>query len=463
MSPQVLLIRPLCEGDEPEFAEPLGVERLAGYLRTHGVDGVSVFDRRLYQQERKAGRAHGSFWDDVRQRCAQQAPTLVGVSLMTASDVPDALRIMSRMRAWWPQARMVAGGLYVTTSPREAAARLPKGATLLSGEGETALLALARGEDVPDLILSPNDWAPAYRPFVERYAALGCSVNLQTSRGCPGSCAFCATPSLPRSLRLWQPRDLGLVADEIAHEAACLVASGLPPVFNFVDDDFGPLSRVEALADELTRREVRAAFALEMRVASLTGQPDLPARLSRLHEAGLTRVFIGVESLDEGTLRRWRKPYDVSALPQVVHAFEAAGVSLQPGYILWHADQTIAGARAEVEGLWRLGIYSHRAALSRLIVFEGCALARDGAPTPPLEGPGSWGLQPLSPTEEAFYQRFSEASSELTPLWLAAAIPEPYAAAEALLTGDTTRVDHIHRTLDDINRRSFELFMEMSA
>ena len=36
----VLLIRPLCEGDEPEFAEPLGIERLAGYLRAHGVPDV---------------------------------------------------------------------------------------------------------------------------------------------------------------------------------------------------------------------------------------------------------------------------------------------------------------------------------------------------------------------------------------------------------------------------------------
>ena len=93
MSSRVLLIRPLCEGEEPEFAEPLGIERLAGYLRLHGVNEVSVLDRRLYQQERKAGRAQGSFWDDVRQRYADAAPDIVGLSLMTASDVPDALRI----------------------------------------------------------------------------------------------------------------------------------------------------------------------------------------------------------------------------------------------------------------------------------------------------------------------------------------------------------------------------------
>lgn len=465
MSPRVLLIRPLCEGEEPEFAEPLGIERLAGYLRAHGVPEVLVLDRRLYQQEQRSGCVQRGFWNEVRQQCAEGAPSLVGLSLMTAADVPDALRIMSRARAWWPEARIVAGGLYVTTSPKEAAVRLPKGVTLLSGEGEEALLALAQDSTAepstaPGATLSPNDWAPAYRPYLERYAALGCSVNMQTSRGCPGACAFCATPLLPRSLRLWQPRDLCLVVDEIAHEAARFEAAGLPAIFNFVDDDFGPLERIEALADELRVRGLRIAFALEMRAASLIGQPDLAARLRRLHDAGLTRVFVGVESLSDQTLRRWHKPYDVAALPEVVGACEAAGISLQPGYILWHADQTIADARAEVQGLQELGIYSHRAALSRLIVFEGCALARTGSAG---SGPDAWGLQPLSPEAEAFYQRFSEATRELMPAWLQAAIAEPYAAAEAHLTGSTSRISQIHRTLSEVNARSFSLFMEMSS
>ena len=145
----------------------------------------------------------------------------------------------------------------------------------------------------------------------------------------------------------------------------------------------------------------------------------------------------------------------------MIEACATAGVSLQTGYILWHADQTVAGARAEVQALRKLGIYSHRAALSRLIVFEGCALAKAA---PPAGGePDSWGLQPLSPEADDFYRRFSKATSELMPTWLEAAIAEPYVAAEAHLTGDTARLAQIHRTLDEVNARSFDLFMEMSA
>ena len=452
--PHVLLIRPLCEGPEPEFAEPLGIERLAGYLHAARAADVTLMDRRLYQQERRAGESRGSFWTDVREACREAPPSMVGLSLMTSADVPDALRIISRVRSYWPDARLVAGGLFVTTNPREAAARLPRAITLLYGEGEPTLLALVQGEPTPDRTLSPDEWAMAYRPALERYAALGCAVNMQTSRGCPGRCTFCATPNLAPELRRWQPRDLVLVADEIEVEATRLVRAGLPPVFNFVDDDFGPLSRVEALADELARRRLRVAFALEMRVASLVGQPHLTKRLVRLHKAGLTRIFMGVESLNAQTLRKWHKPYDVEGLPAVLAACRGAGVTVQAGYILWHKGQTVEGAVAEVEGLARLGLYSHRAALSRLIVFEGCELAREGSDT--------GGLQPMDARSEEFYQRFCDQTVGLTQEWTVAAVAEPYATAQAFLTGDTRRLEGIRQTLRRVNEVSLSLFRELA-
>ena len=452
--PHVLLIRPLCEGDEPEFAEPLGIERLAGYLRAAGAAETTVLDRRLYQQERRAGLARSRFWDDVREACAGREPDVVGLSLMTSADVPDALRIISRMRSLYPAARLVAGGLYVTTDPKGAQARLPHAVTLLAGEGELSLLAFVTREPRRTETLTPDGWAPAYRPDLERYAALGCAVNMQTSRGCPGACTFCATPQLGTELRRWQPRSLSLVVDEMEAEAARLERAGLPAVFNFVDDDFGPLERVEELAYELRRRQLRVAFALEMRLASLIGQTDLAARLSKLHEAGLTRVFVGVESLNPGTLRRWHKAYDVTRLPEVLAACAEAGITLQAGYILWHADQTVTGACAEVEALARMGLYSHRAGLSRLIVFPGCALAEADS--------DSMGFQRMDALAERFYQQFCEQSQALARAWTSAALREPYEVAKAHLTGDETRVEALRHTLDEVNVRSLELFRRLA-
>lgn len=490
----VLLIRPLCEGDEPEFAEPLGIERLAGYLRERAACDVRIFDRRLYAAERRAGLARPDapgFYDEVHAAYAEtKGPSIVGLSLMTSADVPDARRIISRLGAHWPNALFVAGGLFVTTAPEVAAQRLPERVVLLRGEGEVQLLDLIRGtaprgEGLGEQFCSPgpahgsaphgegfglqpstpDDWAIPYRPHLERYGQLRCAVSIQASRGCSGACAFCATPALPRKLRRWSSRDEALVIDEVESVANRLIAAGLLPVFNFVDDDFGPLERLESLAARITARNLRVAFACEMRFASLAREPHLADRLACLHEAGLTRMFFGVESLDEATLSRWRKPIDVQALPEVLDCFRTAGVDVQAGYILWHGMQSPANAAREVEHLHELGLYSHRVAMSRLIVFPGCALAqpaREGGAFTGAVATDS-GFEPMSADAESFYQRLSAAAAELTREWTRFAIAEPYASAEAFLTGEDAHLESLREHLADINDRSYRLFKEMAS
>lgn len=452
--PHVLFIRPLYEGDELEFAEPLGIERLAGYLRERGVAEVTVLDRRLYERERREGLSASAFWEDVRAACDDAPPDLVCFSLMTAQDVPDALRLHSRLRAWYPRARFQAGGVYVTTATDEARRRLPKDFSLVRGEGEAPLLdALAgiEGEQIGracEQVVHPDEWAMAYRPHMERYAALGCAVNVQTSRGCPGACTFCATPLLPHGLGRWRPRSLSLVADELEHESRRLEKSGLPPVFNLVDDDFGPLSRLEELASELRKRELTIAFACEMRLAALVGQPNLAHRLRHLREAGLSRLFVGVESLNPQTLKTWRKVYDLGRLEETIAAVREAGIALQAGYILWHRHQTVEGALAEAAELRRLGLYTHQVAVSRLIVFDGCELA---------QREGGTGFEPMDRDAETFYEQFAQASGELRERWVKAAVAEPYLASCATLGRRADDLQELREELTHINDLSYTL------
>ena len=459
--PRVLFIRPLFEGDELEFAEPLGIERLAGYLRERGAAEVTVLDRRLYERERREGLSASAFWEDVRAACDDAPPDLVCFSLMTAQDVPDALRLHSRLRAWYPRARFQAGGVYVTTATDEVRRRLPRDFSLVRGEGEVPLLdALARiegeqagNEDAPtsnedEQVVHPDEWAMAYRPHVERYAALGCAVNVQTSRGCPGACTFCATPLLPHGLGRWRPRSLSLVADELERECRRMEKSGLPPVFNLVDDDFGPLSRLEELASELRKRGLAIAFACEMRLAALVGQPNLARRLQHLREAGLSRLFVGVESLDPQTLKAWRKTYDLGRLEETVTAIREAGIALQAGYILWHRHQTVEGALAEAAELRRLGLYTHQVAVSRLIVFDGCELARRGSGT---------GFEPMEREAETFYGQFVRASGELGERWVKAAVAEPYLASCSALGVRSDDLRKLREELTHINDLSYAL------
>jgi radical SAM superfamily enzyme YgiQ (UPF0313 family) len=494
---KVALIRPLYDGDESEFQEPLGVERLAGWLEARGVE-ARQFDRRLY--ERTQGL---TFWDGFADAfpldasdaagtadtsgTASAAPELIGLSVMSAEDVPDALRLISRLKAHYPNARFIVGGLYVTTAFDDARRRFPADVPLICGEGETSLLDYVdTGEpDSGASTSTPDTWASPSRPNLERYLRLGCAISLQSSRGCHGSCSFCATPELPAPYRRWQGRSVTLVVDEIETLSLRVRAAGLLPIFNFVDDDFGSLERVEALGAELARRRLRIAYALQLRVGALLGQTRLAERLEALRRGGFTRVFIGVESLNPLTLRRWNKPYDTGALAEIFSALRQAGISAHIGYILWHADSTVEAARKEAKRLWDMRLYCPKVAESRLVLFPGSRLyaaaldaeAKQGevgatvAMTSttetqtktrairdtPTTRAARW--QPLSAEAERFYQQLSERLRPVYAAWKEGAVLAPWLAGYAHLSGDETLLDELNAVLGQCDRYSYRAFV----
>ncbi|MDR0350620.1 MAG: B12-binding domain-containing radical SAM protein [Coriobacteriales bacterium] len=515
----IALIRPLYEGDESEFQEPLGIERLAGFLESHGVVACQ-FDRRLYEQERRVGwngrDAQGagavveaqsagtdaevqsagaatkaqsvgavdttcsSFWDDFAAAFPADAPpALVGLSVMTAEDIPDALRVISRLRASYPKTRFVAGGLFVTTNPEAASRRFPSDVRLIVGEGECGLLALCA--DAPNTrvradvngigidantsasaeALGPNGWAQASRPNLERYLNCGCAINIQSSRGCKGRCTFCATPEMPAPYHRWQERSLDLVVDEIEQLVERVEAAGLAPIFNFVDDDFGPLERIEEFNDELARRGLRIAYALQMRVSALLSKPSseqLAKRFAALKQGGLTRVFLGVESLDDETLRAWNKPYRTDGLAPVFAALRDAGISAHVGYILWHGQSSVEGARDEARRLWEMGLYSPKVAESRMVVFPGSRLYRQLLTDDPQTRRARW--EPLAPEAERFYQQLSRRLEPLYQVWKEGAVLAPWLAAWAHLDGKRQLADELDEVLEQCASYSYQALVE---
>ncbi|NLG10826.1 MAG: radical SAM protein [Coriobacteriaceae bacterium] len=490
--PTVALIRPLYEGDESEFQEPLGIERLAGFLKANTDEEVRLFDRRLYQQERLFGLADEnsfSFWDDFTRAFPVTAPPdIIGLSVMTAEDVPDSLRLISRLKTFYPRAHFIVGGLFVTTALDSAQRRFPAEVQLVSCEGEIPLLetfraVMAEGvvktprfesekcdaerfdarslpdkSDSPkDIHLTPDGWAIASRPDLERYLALGCAISLQSSRGCHGSCSFCATPKLPSPYRRWQGRSLPLVVDEIALLSAHAAESGLLPIFNFVDDDFGPLSRIEALDLELKRRGLRIAYALQLRAADLLEQDRLPERLAELRKGGFTRVFLGVESLCPQTLEDWNKSYATDKLPEVFSALKKAGISAHIGYILWHSGTSVEDARIEAKRLWEMGLYCPKVAESRMVLFPGSRLHERGLAAKQVSHAACW--EPMSAESERFYQQLSNKLRPVYDAWKEGAVLSPWLAAQAHLTGERTLIEALDAVLAECDRISYRSFV----
>ena len=400
---KIALIRPRCDYAEPEFQEPLGAEAVCGYLRAAGLD-CRVFDRLL-----GATTADLEAW----------GPDWVGFSLLTEADLADALRLLQLLRA--PGRRFFAGGLFVTTEPERVRAAFPADTALIPGEGERAVLSLVTGKAYPGLC-APDEWAFASRDDLDAYLRRGGVIMLRSARGCHGACAFCTMPGRTPEERRFSARSAALVAEEMAS----LCRAGYPPVFNFTDDEFGPADRVAELISELERRDVRAAFSLEMRAAELVKTP--PERWKALAAGGLSRVFTGLESFDPETLRRWNKPVDPAALLRAVEAMRRSGIVCELGYILWHPDSTPESVSRETEQLHAAGLLSPKSALSRLALFPGSALHR-------ASGLRCMRLAPLKPEAERLFRQWETLLEPLMPVWIRAALRLPGAACRARLDG----------------------------
>ena len=433
---RIALIRPLFDGEEFEFQEPCGAQAICGYLRDNGYE-CSVFDRRI-----------GASVSDIES----YAPDCVGFSVMTQGDVPDALRLLLELKNG--RRRFFAGGLFITTESGKAAALFTQDTFLISGEGELPVVNYIRSlENKPPLqkdYLCPDDWAFQSRENIGVYLKKGGVVNIRSSRGCRGNCAFCTTPGLPPELRRFQSRDITLVADEIEN-AMPLMGK---PIVNFTDDEFGDLSRIKELEDELQKRGLKVAFSLELRAAEM--QKASAGDWRRLHRGGLCRVFTGLESISNDTLKKWHKPIHTGELIESIAECNQSGIVCEVGYILWHPDQTVDGALSEMVYLHRYGLFSPKIALSRLILLPGSELHS-------LYGRNGVYPAPLSKEAESFYNRIRALIDPLSELRNKCAAALPNAACASFLSGDTGRKDKLISLMDRINDLSYNAVMNLKA
>lgn len=210
----------------------------------------------------------------------------VAISSFSAQ-IGEAYRLADRYRARGTQ--VVLGGLHVTARPAEA---LQHADAIVVGEGEPswpALVAdLRRGKLQPVYDSRGHDFdlANASMPRfdlleVERYNRL----TVQTQRGCPFRCEFCAA-----SIRIAPTFKVKPVAQVIA-EIRRIKEIWPHPFIEFADDNtFVNRRHGKELMRALAHEHVRWFTETDVSVA----QDDELLRL--MHDAGCAQVLIGLES-----------------------------------------------------------------------------------------------------------------------------------------------------------------------
>lgn len=211
---------------------------------------------------------------------------LVAISSLSAQ-VKDAYRLAERyVKLGVP---VVIGGLHVTAKPYEPG---QYGASAVAGEGEVVWGAVledaelgclkpiydARGQDF-DLANAPM---PAFELLdIERYNRL----TVQTSRGCPWRCNFCASSIL--LTRKYKQKPVAKVLAEIDH----ILSLWPRPFIEFADDNSFVNRRYWLeLLPELRKRRIKWFTETDLAVHV---DEDL---LEHMREAGCAEVLIGFES-----------------------------------------------------------------------------------------------------------------------------------------------------------------------
>jgi radical SAM superfamily enzyme YgiQ (UPF0313 family) len=191
---------------------------------------------------------------------------------------------------------VIMGGLHVSSMPEEARER---GISVAVGEGEPlwpeVLADLDRKSLKPYYIQSPRGSFDFREAPVPRFDLLDPDkynrITVQTSRGCPHKCDFCASSILLTSKYKLKP------VAKVIEEIHAIKRIWPRPFIEFADDNsFVHYAHYKQLLRELAKENLRWFTEADLNVAK---DDEL---LGRMRDSGCQQILIGLESPDRTSL-----------------------------------------------------------------------------------------------------------------------------------------------------------------
>ncbi len=289
-----------------------------------------------------------AFEADWRQALARELnqiePLAVGMSVRNTDDssfvtrksfLPWIVDVVAEVRRL-SDAFLLLGGVGFSIMP-EVILEVTKADAGIAGDGEETITALAKclmdGEaftHLPNMVCW-HDGNVVSNPRVEtdvqhlptprrrlfdnkRYEELGAMVGIETKRGCPQQCIFCADPVAKGSrMRLRPPQT-------VAQEFQDLVDQGVS-WFHLGDSEFNlPIGH----AKDVCRTLIEAGLADKVRWYTYCAPTPFDQELARLMKrAGCAGIDFGVDSLHDGQLRRLGRTHSTADITDLVQLLKS--------------------------------------------------------------------------------------------------------------------------------------------
>jgi len=382
----VVLIQPPTKKDcvaGPTLAttENLGLAYLSSMLSSSGIPN-SILDA-------EAGRCTE---DEVAGACARSGARVFCIS-PAAINMGTSIAISEKLKNTIPRSIVLFGGHHATLCYREILSHEHCVDAIVLGEAEDIIVPLvralldgtraythpsvARRGDLDNRRINVIECLDSLPYPVRSFDGGDHDCRLLTGRGCIGSCSFCTTPELFHSLRR---RSIANILGEIHYLAANgkyrfwlnddLFISAHPACHRFAHD----------LSLAVVGSGLDITFRPMIRADSLNGRYDT---LKVLESAGMTHVFVGIESGNDLELTKFNKHVTREENAQCLHFLKDEPVVTQIGFIMftpWSSPRTLcenmqflSGTRQAYRAfpLFRvLSVFPHTLA-HRLISEEG--------------------------------------------------------------------------------------------
>lgn len=284
-------------------------------------------------------------------------PSVIGISTTTLT-LKNGLRVAKVVKETLPQSTVCLGGPHVSVRPLDAM-RHHFVDVVVQGEGEITFLnlcrALVKGQKLPinikGIVQRSGDRIIS-QPQQERITSLDILPfparhlmplhlykipgTILTSRGCPGSCGFCAGPTVLG--RKYVSRSAANVVKEVQ---MCIDLYNLTS-FYFVDDTMThDTKRLLSICEGL--RHIKIPSSLNRRLKwTCESRADVitPELLQEMKKSGCTTIQFGMESGSQELLNQLGKKVSLKQIEQAVVWSRQAGISPVLSMVFPHPNET---------------------------------------------------------------------------------------------------------------------------
>ncbi|MBC7260608.1 MAG: radical SAM protein [Chloroflexi bacterium] len=294
--------------------------------------------------------------DFEAELAAQPRPDAVLVTSMMTYWYPGPFEVIRRVKARWPDVPVALGGVYATLCCEHA--RAYSGAdVVLSGPGEVQALQWVNEvtRESRTLAIAPTDVLPAHdlrRP--QGYVAI------QTARGCPFHCPYCAVHQIVPGGMTRRP------VEQIVREIVWCVESLGAQDIAFYDDALlvDAERHIHPILDAVIERGLQVRFHTPNGLHARYIDRPLAEKMRR---AGFVTIRLGLETIDPEEEKRDGGKVDEVSFVRAVEALKAAGFTAHEvaAYVLiGRPRQDLDKVRATVAFAHSLGIRVHAAEFS---------------------------------------------------------------------------------------------------